>query len=425
MASKFDKAKGVQGIKQVAELSNERANLITIKYYKDKDLLDFPKNNEDISDTADIEKSIEEQGFTDPIEITDYGMEEGKFTIVSGHRRRNAGRKRGIEEFPCILRHFNSALEVYNYVLFSNAQRDSSKDPLLFAKRYKMHEEYLKDNGFKGSVREEIASRLGLKQAQADRYNQMNKVILPVWDMVREGLIGMSSVTDSGMYTHSPQEQSEILEIMQGCIENANDLTRPIMKKIVAAYREGKKTWIEVIQTEMSGYINPPKEQVQSGAGVSVMNINTEQTDSSSKEPDRSNEINYDYSHREGLENGTDALADERLTEDDYKAIEKARENEKNKEEKEETPHLSNEENKILIGQKIIKEMSTLEGLLNNIYSFKDKEQAILTLKTMTSLTKVIFAEMERIGEDYSIEDIFDNLIEDVSEDVISYISTI
>ena len=118
-----------------------------------------------------------------------------------------AGRKTGLKKFPCILRHFGSDAEVHNYVLFSNAQRDSAKDPLLFAKRYKMHEEYLKESGFKGSIREEIAGRLGLKPAQADRYNQMNKVILPVWDMIREGTVGMSSITDSGMYTHTPAKQ--------------------------------------------------------------------------------------------------------------------------------------------------------------------------------------------------------------------------
>ena len=203
---KFDKAKSVQAVKEVAKASNEKANLITIKYFKDEDLLDYPRNNEDIENTEDIEKSIEELGFTDPLEITDFGAPDGKYYIVSGHRRRCAGRKKGMKEFPCIVRRFKADEEVYNYVLHSNAQRDSAKDPLLFAKRYKMHEEYLKEIGFKGSMAEEVAKRLGLKKAQADRYKQMNKVILPIWDMVRDGMVGMSSITDSGLYTHAPEE---------------------------------------------------------------------------------------------------------------------------------------------------------------------------------------------------------------------------
>lgn len=334
---KFDKSKAVNDIKKVAQVSNEQANLITIKYYNDSDLLDYPRNNEDIDNTEDIEVSIKEQGFTDPIEITSFGAEEGKYYIVSGHRRRMAGRKSGLKKFPCILRSFNSDTEVYNYVLHSNAQRDSAKDPLLFAKRYKMHEEYLTEIGFKGSFREEIAKRLGLKTAQADRYNQMNKVILPIWDMVREGTVGMSSVTDSGLYTHDATEQTEILQIMQECINKDNELTRPTLKKIVNAYRDGKRTWndidIEVKQQDTA--FN------SSNTAVSVMHVNADvptNYDDSSPSPLRNSEVNYDYSHRDDFPSGSDPLKEERLTDDDKEAIEKAlQNNEREKAEKEES----------------------------------------------------------------------------------------
>lgn len=420
MASKFDKAKSVQSIKEVAQASNEKANLITIKYYKDEDLKDYPRNNEDISYTEDIEKSIEEQGFTDPIEITDFGCDEGKFTIVSGHRRRMAGRNKGMKTFPCILRHFKSEQEVYNYVLYSNSQRDSAKDPLLFSKRYKMHEEYLKEVGFKGSMREEIAKRLGLKPAQADRYNQMNKVILPVWDMVTEGKIGMSSITDSGMYTHEPAEQEEIFKIMQECVASEEDLTRPTMKKIVTGYREGKRAWSEFSQAEPSA-MNPPIYD-----GVSVMHVNADPSETQEKEVDplaRNNEIQYDYSHREGLDNGIDPLADEKLNEEDRQAIEKKLENDrKEKEEKEKKPPLTEAEKKLLNAEKISKNMQSLDGLLNDFYTFKGKEDAELALKTMSSLAKVMFAEMESIGDNYGLEDEFNKMVSDISKDVKEYL---
>ena len=69
--------------------------------------------------------------------------------IVSGHRRRRAGVKCGVELFPCIVKSFTGDKEVHNYVLLANSQRDSAKDPLLFCSRYKMHEEYLKTDKFK------------------------------------------------------------------------------------------------------------------------------------------------------------------------------------------------------------------------------------------------------------------------------------
>lgn len=409
MASKFDKAKAAQGIKEIAQVSNEQANLITIKYYKDEDLLDYPRNNEDISDTEDIEKSISEQGFTDPLEITDFSCEKGKFIIVSGHRRRMAGRKKGMKKFPCILRHFGSEAEVYNYVLFSNAQRDSAKDPLLFARRYKMHEEYLKENGFKGSIREEIAGRLGLKPAQADRYNQMNKVILPVWDMIREGTVGMSSITDSGMYTHTPTEQEEILHIMEDCLNNSGELTRPVMRKIVNGFRNGKRTWSEMNEVEHLPVNSVP-----------VMNVDTIPTETTEKEPgplERNNEINYDFSHREDLPSNHDALAEERLTDEDKQAIEKAIQNDQ----KEKKPSLTEEDKKLQVGDKISKNITTLDELLNDFYKFDNPNKAELTIKTMTGLIKTMIAEMENIGEAYNIEDIFAFSVEEILSDVEHY----
>ena len=145
MAKNFGKAGSMKQINAVAKASGEKANIVQVKLIADENLFDFEKNGEDITHTEDLEVSMQENGFTDPIEVTDFGMENGKYTIVSGHRRRMAGRKVGIETFPCIVRKFNSEVDLHNAVLLANSQRDSSKDPLLFCNRYKMHEEYLKE----------------------------------------------------------------------------------------------------------------------------------------------------------------------------------------------------------------------------------------------------------------------------------------
>lgn len=425
MASKFDKAKSAQGIKEVAKASNEKANLITIIYYKDEDLLDYPKNNEDIENTEDIEDSIEEQGFTDPIEITDFDAPEGKYYIISGHRRRSAGRKKGLKEFPCILRHFKTGSEVYNYVLFSNAHRDSSKDPLLYAKRYKMHEDYLKEINFKGSVAEEVAKRLGLKKAQADRYKQMNKVILPIWDMVRDGTVGMSSITDSGLYTHTPAEQEEILKIFKECIDNGAELTRSTASKIVKSYREGKRTWLEVIQIEMGNVKQSPH------SGVSVMNINTEPKEQEEQEEhssplDRNNEVNYDYSHREGLEGGTDPLASERLTADDYAAIEQADKNGKTEDKAEKEgvrkPPLTDEEKKIKAGADIVNHASKLSGLLQDFYKFKDETEEAAAVEVLKEVVCDILAEIDNMSDHGdNVAKIAHNAFKKIADDMKTY----
>lgn len=245
---KFDKAGSNKTFDKVGKKEAEKAQVIVVVNINNENLIDNPENGEDISFTEDLELSMKENGFTDPIEVTDFEMEPGKYMIISGHRRRSAGVKMGISVFPALIRHFNNRQEVKNYTLLSNSQRDSAKDPFLFSKRYKMHENYLNESGFTGNKREEIAKRLGLSIQQADRYNMMNKIILPVWDMIRKELVGMSSVQP--MAAHTEDEQNDIYLIMNEALDDGNTLTRDTMKVIIDNYRKGKKKWNEMIKNE-------------------------------------------------------------------------------------------------------------------------------------------------------------------------------
>lgn len=238
MPKDFSKAGSAKTIGRVAKASAEKAAVVTVRMIRNDALRDYPNNGEDVAYTADLENSIRELGFTDPIEVTSFGQSEGEYMIVSGHRRRAAGVRCGMDLFPCIVKSFVSEDAVCNYVLLANTQRDSSKDPLLFCKRYKMHEAYLSESGFTGSIREEIAKRLGISVQQADRYNQMNKVIEPVWDMVRDEEVGMSSVLP--MATFSDEDQLQIFFLLQRQFSaQAKALSRECVKQIIDAYRGG------------------------------------------------------------------------------------------------------------------------------------------------------------------------------------------
>jgi Predicted transcriptional regulators len=235
MAKEFGKSPVAKRFEEVAKATMKNTDITAVKLIEDSALIDYPNNGEDISYTEDIENSINELGFTDPIEVTDFKMPEGKYMIVSGHRRRAAGVKCGMDLFPCIIKSFDSEDSVQNYVLLANSHRDSAKDPLLFCNRFKMHEQHLKNINFQGSVREEIAKRLGISVRQADRYNQMNKIIPPVWDLVREELVGMSSVLP--MADLSPEEQNEVFEILKKYIDDGTELTREKVNYIIKDYK--------------------------------------------------------------------------------------------------------------------------------------------------------------------------------------------
>lgn len=246
---KFDRAEAAsKSFGNVGKKDAEKATVIVLQNISNENLLDNPENGEDVDFTDDLELSMQENGFTDPIEVTDFEQEAGKYMILSGHRRRSAGVKVGFTVFPCLVRHFKNRHEVKNYMLSSNAQRDSARDPFLMSKRYKLHEQYLLEMGFKGSIRLEVAKRLGISVQQADRYNAMNKIILPIWDMVRAETLGISSV--QAMASHTEEEQNEILAIIQEADRAGIMLTREIMKILIDGYRAGKRTWAEITAAE-------------------------------------------------------------------------------------------------------------------------------------------------------------------------------
>lgn len=393
---KFDNAKVSKGIAEIAKKSNDQGNVLSLVYIKDEQLLDYKENNEDITMTEDLEMSMEEQGFTDPIEVTDFGCEEGLYTIVSGHRRRAAGRKRNMKEFPCIIRHFKSDAEVHNYVLFSNAHRETTI--WVLANRAAMHSVYLKKANFKGNVSEEIGKRMNLKRASVDRYLALNKIIEVFRTLEEDEKIGMSALTDSGLYTHTAEEQKEIYEIVVEAINGGVDITRTLMSKIVKGYRAGSRTWneIEEINKPIPMPIptptpNPTPAPLPHDAGE----------DSSL----RNEEIDYDTSHREMQSDDVE----------EYKEVpSKDSQDERDKEEL--TDEQKKDRDKKQKGEAIATKMEQLETLLTDLYSVEEGQKENM-MGNMSALIKVLLAEIDGLAGDKYTE-CAKKLMNDISEDI-------
>ena len=395
MAKNFGSAGSARTIKDVAKASAEKAQVITVKMIKSECLVDYPKNYEDVQDTADLENSIKELGFTDPLEVTAFEQKDGVYMIVSGHRRRSAGVKCGITIFPCIVKSFRDELEVNNYALLANSQRDSAKDPLLFCKRYKMHEEYLKAENFDGKVRDEIAKRLGVSVAQADRYNTMNKVISPVWDMIRNELVGMSSVMP--LASHTKEEQAEIYEIMQEAQSADVNLTRDVMKQIVERYREGQKTW--------EGIANENLDEVQE----------LKENDSNVSEE---------------VENGFVATGDKSFAEGEEREVcdgensniavrDTAELNSDEEESREQS--FSSDEKQDKAGLKILTALKTLNTYFYNQFSFKSGEESEEVLRGMSDIFTALIEQMYSRAEYYGFDEHFNVFVEGIAKKIDEY----
>lgn len=402
MAKNFGNAGSMKAVANAKKVEQEKAQVVALQNISNDNLIDNPKNGEDISFTADLEESMKQNGFTDPMEVTDFGMESGKYMILSGHRRRMAGIKVFGKEFffPCIVRHFDNAEQVQNYTLMANAQRDSAKDPCLFCARYKLHEEYLESIGFKGSKREEIAKRLGISAQQADRYNNMNKIILPVWDMVRAEIVGISSVQP--MAKHTKEEQLVIYNIMQSAVDKGVNLSRDTVKKIVDGFREGKTTWEEIADMPrdsglpLNGFADSePSESRDNG-----------------ENGNRNDEVNREH---DPIADELDAMDEaEREWNENQQENEDGEDEAEEKEKHEPTP----EEKALKLGEDIAKQLAKLDTSLQDIWKCKDKESAVDIVINMKSTMLALVDEMVRVSDDWEINEEADKALTEIVEAV-------
>lgn len=383
-------------IGEVGAQSKSLAQSFEFKQIEIKKLHDHPKNNEDISYTADLEESIKELGFTDPIEVTDFGMNTGEYMITSGHRRRAAAAKCGIKIVPCIIRHFSSEQDVYNAVLFGNSQRDSGKgDILLLAKRYKMHESYLDEINFKGSKREAIAKRLGLSTQQADRYAALNKIDLAVWDMIRADKVGMSSVIP--LASMSEEQQLTAIDYFNKYLDNSERISRDTTKKIIDGIRKNM-TYEDIFAENKAAPVRNLDYP-----DYSNVDMNDTQEETKDEPPrNRNDEIrpdiepNYDDSEYkpepESSENPKSEAAEEKeeLSEEIKNGTELVKISEKISKFSEKTFDFSSD-TEARIAAKVFAE--TAKNLIDNIYTISDMD--ILSEDEVTAIIKDLIGAAE------------------------------
>lgn len=415
MAKNFGNAGSSKKIKEVAKANNEKANIIQIKMISFENLVDYPDNNEDTTRTVDLETSMKEVGFATPLEVTDFGMDDGKYMVLSGHRRKAAAHKVGIAVFPCIVRHFNSELEIKNYVSLMNNSRDSGKDdPLLLCNRYKMHEAIVleqKEAGeFKGSVRARVAERMGLSTQQADRYKQMTKVIFPVWDMVRAGEVGMSSVLP--MSNFEPKEQEEIHLILTDCIAEGEKLTRDMCKKLIDGFRVGKKSYCAIMEDINSSLsVDTPRDfEMNNESAVSsmettkpVLNDSTKtdvcSTTFSENEENEFSDITTDADGADVKDIGVSISAED-VEDNDSSLVPYDKEGEKIKRQP-----LSEHEKFLLAGERISKSLANIEDMFNNFFDFENEDKAESFLRQSATVMQVICEELLEVSYKYNLTD--------------------
>lgn len=184
---------------------------------------DFPdhpfKVQNDDSMTMLIE-SISENGILYPIICRK--KDDGRYEIISGHRRKYACQKLGISEMPVIERELTKE-EAVIAMVDSNLQRESIL-PSEKARAYKMKMDAMKKQGRRTDLTsspletklrsdERIAESAGESRAQVQRYIRLNELVPELLDLVDDGKIGMRPAVELSYLTEG--EQRDLVETIE------------------------------------------------------------------------------------------------------------------------------------------------------------------------------------------------------------------
>ena len=194
---------------------NRREKILDISLSEIDDFLDHPflvKMDESMQAMVDSIKTI---GVQTPAVVRH--KDDGRYELVSGHRRKKASELAGLETMPCIVRALSYDEAVITMV-DANLQREVIL-PSEKARSYKMKMDAMKRQGQRTDLTstptvsklrtdELVGAEAGESREQVRRYIRLTELNPPILDMVDKGQMAMRPAVE---LSYLPQEQQQIL----------------------------------------------------------------------------------------------------------------------------------------------------------------------------------------------------------------------
>lgn len=203
--------------------------------------------------------SIREYGILSPLLARP--TEDG-FEIVSGHRRKAAALRLGLDRLPVLVRDMSDD-EAVILMVDSNIQRENLL-PSEKAFAYKMKLDALKHQGRATSDRvgqklsvEVVGEQTNESKTQVQRYIRLTNLAKPILDMVDQQRIAFSPAVELSYLTR--QEQAELWDLMQSedCTPSLSQAIR--MKKLSQQVKLTPEVMFSILTEEKANQ----KEQVR------------------------------------------------------------------------------------------------------------------------------------------------------------------
>ncbi len=192
-----------------------------VQQLKLSELVPFKDHPFKVKDDEDMEKtveSIEQFGVLNPILVRP--LEDGKYEIVSGHRRCHASELAGLETIPAIVRNLDDDAATI-LMVDSNLQRETIL-PSERAWAFKMKLDAMKHQGEKGTSRQVgekswavtmLSEQSDTSERQVHRYVALTRLIPEILDMVDTKAIAFNPAVELSSLTNFQQKQ--FLEAME------------------------------------------------------------------------------------------------------------------------------------------------------------------------------------------------------------------
>ncbi len=201
------------------EVKREKVRVVPLKYVDD--FPDHPFRVHDDESMADLVHSIEMNGVMNPVIAR--RKEDGRYELISGHRRKFACEKLGLELIPIIVREL-SRDDAIIAMVDSNLHREHIL-PSEKARAYKMKMDAMRRKAGRPSKEnltpmvsdlrtdEKIGLENGESREQVRRYIRLNELTPKLLDLVDEGKIGFRPAVELSYLTE--EEQQDLLETIE------------------------------------------------------------------------------------------------------------------------------------------------------------------------------------------------------------------
>lgn len=201
-------------------------------------LVDNPMNRFSMEEDEEFIRSmnsVKEDGFFEDLIVTP--AEDGKYRIISGHRRAAIARKLGKTSVPCKVRTYKNELEEARALIGANIHKRAIS-PLDMAQQLKVLSDVLdRTQGIVGAKERtaQLTEQTGLSTATVERYLSLLQLNESVATLVRSGKIAMSDA-----YELARKKNLSLQESVISASQNMDESV-PMVDRVHAALDQAKQ----------------------------------------------------------------------------------------------------------------------------------------------------------------------------------------